>query len=288
MQIPFKRIAIIGVGLIGGSWGLALRDLAYSGIRIGCDRPEILQAALAADAINRAEEDPLSAVNHADLVILAASVGPILSLLSHISTSLVPGVLVTDVGSTKLEICRRAADTFGDAVLFLGGHPFAGKERSGFENAEGGLFQNTQYALVPRASSDLEDSRVKAFIDLVRTIGARPFFTEAALHDHAAAYLSHLPQLVSTSLAALIAERQDQNSFPLEFAAGGLRDMTRLAESPYSVWQDICRTNLANIQEALDGLIGRLQQTREHLSSNGLQDEFERAVKFREALRRTD
>jgi prephenate dehydrogenase len=288
MQIAFQRTAIIGVGLIGGSWGLALRDQAYSGIRIGCDRPEILKAALAAGAIDRADEDPVSAVDRADLVILAAPVGPILDLLSHINVALAPGVLVTDVGSTKVEICRRATETFGDAVLFLGGHPLAGKERSGFDNAQGTLFQNTRYALVPQASGDLDDPRVKAFMDLVSSIGARPFLTDASVHDYAAAYLSHLPQLVSTSLAALIREEQNHCSLPLELAAAGLRDMTRLAESPYSVWQDICRTNLGNIQEALDGLIGILQQVRQRLSTNNLENDFDRAARFRETLRETD
>lgn len=285
MQSPFQRIAIIGLGLIGGSWGLALRERGHHCIRIGCDRAEILESALAAGAIDHGDGDPASAVHDADLVILAAPVGPILNLLSCIKSSLTPGVLVTDVGSTKLEICRHAREIFGDAILFLGGHPLAGKERSGIENAEGTLFQNTTYALVPQASADAEDPRVKAFMGLVSSLGARPFLTDATLHDRAAAYLSHLPQLLSTSLAALIAEQHNQGSFSLELAAAGLRDMTRLAESPYSVWNDICRTNLVNIQEALDALLGKLESVRQRLSNNTLGDEFEQAAKFRQQLR---
>jgi prephenate dehydrogenase len=285
-ELCFQRIAIVGLGLMGGSWGLALKRQAYDGVLAGCDRPSILKSALAAGAIDIAEEDPLVAVSRADLVILAPPVGVILDLLPHLKTALAPAALVTDVGSTKVEICQRARETFGDAILFLGGHPLAGKERSGIEHAEATLFENTAYALAPQASADLEDARVKAFIRLVSSVGARPFITDALSHDRAAAYLSHLPQLVSTSLAGVIAERHSQDRLPLDMAAAGLWDMTRLAESPYPVWRDICRTNTTNIQDALDGLIEKLQTLRQRLSSDSLQNDFDQAGKLRERLRK--
>jgi prephenate dehydrogenase len=284
-EILFQRIAILGLGLIGGSWGLALKKNAYDGLRIGCDRPEALASALAAGAIDRAENDPLTAVSDADLVILAAPVGDILNLLSRIKGALSSGVLVTDVGSTKIAICRRAREVFGEATLFLGGHPLAGKERPGIENAEAGLFRNSRYALVPQARTDLEDPRVKAFLRLVISVGAQPVVTDASSHDRAVAYLSHLPQLLSTTLAGLLVEQYSQNALPLELAGAGLQDMTRLAESPYSVWRDICCTNQLNIQNALDSLIQKLQGLRERLSSDSLQTDFEQAAGLREKLR---
>ncbi|HTV56243.1 MAG TPA: prephenate dehydrogenase/arogenate dehydrogenase family protein [Terriglobia bacterium] len=285
MEIPFQRIAIIGLGLIGGSWGLALKENAYDGLRIGCDRPETLASALAVGAIDHAQEDPLAAVSHADLVILAAPVGVILNLIPRIKTALSRRVLVTDVGSTKVAICKRARETFGDATLFLGGHPLAGKERSGIENAEAGLFRNSRYALVPQAAENLEDPRVRAFFRLLISAGAQPLVTDALSHDRAVAYLSHLPQLLSTTLAALLAEQYSQSALPLELAGTGLQDMTRLAESPYSVWRDICRTNLVNIQEAVDRLIEKLQGLRQRLSSDSLQSDFDQAGELRQELR---
>jgi prephenate dehydrogenase len=284
MDTPFQRIAIVGLGLIGGSWGLALKENAYGGLRIGCDRPEILASALAAGAIDRAEEDLVAAVSHADLIILAAPVGAILKLIPRITSTLCPSVLVTDVGSTKVEICRRAQELFGDVTLFLGGHPLAGKERSGIENAEPRLFQNSRYAIVPHARGDLEEPRIKDFLRLVISIGARPLVTDALSHDRAVAYLSHLPQLLSTTLAGLLADQHSQGALPLELAGAGLQDMTRLADSPYSVWRDICRTNLVNIQEALDSLIEKLQGLGQRLSSGSLETDFHRAAELRERL----
>jgi prephenate dehydrogenase len=288
MEIPFQRIAIIGLGLIGGSWGLALRQQSWGGVRIGCDRPDIINSALAAGVIDEATEDPLLAVHRADLIVLAAPVGAILDLLSIFKHALSPGALITDVGSTKVEICRRARETFGVETLFLGGHPLAGKERSGLANADAKLFKNATYALVPQENANLEDGRVKAFTRLVASFGARPLIIDASLHDHAVAYLSHLPQLVSTALAGLIVEQQSQTSLSLELAAAGLRDMTRLADSSYLVWRDICRTNRANIQEALDKFIERIAALRERLADERLQADFARAARLGEELRAKD
>jgi prephenate dehydrogenase len=284
MEITFQRIAIVGLGLVGGSWGLALKEKGYGGLRIGCDRPEILRSAFAVGAIDQSDPDPLAAVSNADLVILAAPVGVILNLLPQLRSALSPGVLVTDVGSTKLEICRLAREIFGGRTLFLGGHPLAGKERSGIGNADATLFQNSRYALVPQATQDLEDPRVKAFFRLLVSIGAQPVVTDALSHDRAVAYLSHLPQLLSTTLAGLLADQHSQRALPLELTGAGLQDMTRLAQSPYPVWRDICRTNLVNIQDALEAFIQKLQGLRQNLSTDNLETDFHQAAELRERL----
>jgi prephenate dehydrogenase len=281
---PFPEIAIIGLGLIGGSWGLALKKQGYAGTRIGCDRREVLDLALARGVIDRAEQDASSAVRDADLVVLAAPAGTILNLFEEVKDAVSPRALVTDVGSTKALICERAYQTFGNAPLFLGGHPLAGKERSGLENAESSLFENASYVLVPRTQEDLEDARVKRFISLVSGFGAKPFVTDASSHDRALAYLSHLPQLLSTALAGLVAEA-GPDSLPLELAAGGFRDVTRLAESPYPLWRDICRTNLQNIREALDAFLAKLECLKQDLPGEALEQDFVQAAKLRAALR---
>ena len=282
----FHRVSIIGLGLMGGSWGLALKKRGFAGVVAGSDRANVLETALAARAIDEGAEDPAAAVRGADLVVLAAPVGAILDLLSRLKPALSPGALVTDVGSTKRLICQRAREVFGDEPLFLGGHPLAGKELSGFENADAALFEGARYALTPLTPDHLADDRIKAFSALLESLGARPFLSDASAHDRAVAYLSHLPQLLSTGLSSLVAEQSADDFLPLELAASGFRDVTRLAESPYAVWRDICLTNIENIQSALELLIEKLEAVKLHLSDRELEREFKQAAKLRERLRR--
>lgn len=281
----FHRISIIGVGLIGGSWGLALRNSGFQGVRVGYDKPEVLNRTRAAGAVDEIAVDVTSAVRGADLVILATPVGAIIDLLAQLKPSVKPGALVTDVGSTKRLICRRAEELFGREPLFLGGHPLAGKECSGFENADAALLKKARYVLTPLAPGDLEDGRVKAFSSLVGSVGARPYVTDPQTHDRAMAFLSHVPQLLSTSLASLIAEQSSEGLLPAELAASGFRDVTRLADSPYGLWRDICLTNIENIQSALESLIEKLEDMKLHLTDRELEREFKQALKMRDKLR---
>jgi prephenate dehydrogenase len=281
----FRRIAIAGLGLIGGSWGLALKKHGFEGRRVGCDRPEVVARALAAGAIDESAEDLAAAVRGAELVILATPVGAIIEWLPRLKAAVSPRALITDVGSTKRLICERALEVLGDEPLFLGGHPLAGKERSGFENAEAGLFEDTRYALTPLTPDHLADERVKAFSRLLEALGARPFVTDPRSHDRAVAFLSHLPQLMASGLASLVAEESAGDFLPLELAASGFRDVTRLAESPYSLWRDICLTNGENIRRAVELLIEKLETMKLHLSDRELEREFKAALKLRERLR---
>jgi prephenate dehydrogenase len=277
----FERIAIVGLGLIGGSWALALKRRRIRAERVGCDRPSVLKRALAAGAIDRGSPNLATAVQNADLVILATPVGAILQELRLLKTCVSPRALVTDVGSTKRQICERARETLGAEPLFLGGHPLAGKESCGFKHADAALFKGAYYVLSPLAPADLRDRRVTAFKSLIRQIGARPYVADAAAHDHAIAFLSHLPQLVSTALASLIGERAGPSGIPLELSASGFRDMTRLAGSPYAIWRDICRSNSDNIGEALELLISKFEAMKRHLGNRKLERDFHRAQNLR-------
>ncbi len=281
----FKRISIVGLGLIGGSWALALKKLGYPARRVGYDRPEVLDRAIQSGAVHEGAKDIDEAVREADLVILATPVGKILDLLAQLKSSVPSQALVTDVGSTKRLITQRAKELLGDEPLFLGGHPLAGKEHSGFEYADATLFENACYAIVPSSAAITEDERVKAFIGLVESLGARPYVTDAASHDLAVAYLSHMPQLLSSGLASMVAEKVADRRLPLELAGSGFRDLTRLADSPYSLWRDICLTNIENIQSALEAMIQELDKIETHLSSRELENEFDQARKLRESLR---
>jgi len=282
----FRRVAIVGLGLLGGSWGLALKKAGFAGRIVGyARRAETRSQALGEGAIDEGFAEVSEVVHSADLVILATPVAVILDHLPRLQPHLLPRALITDVGSTKRRICERAAEFYAQAPLFLGGHPMAGKERSGLENADARLFENARYVLTPVKPEHLDDERVQAFRALVAAVGARPLISDPATHDRAVAYLSHLPQLLSSGLASLIEEKHGADNLTLEVAASGFRDVTRLADSPYSVWRDICLTNTENIQLALDALIQKLESIRLHLSDRELEREFLAAHRLRDKLR---
>jgi prephenate dehydrogenase len=279
-------VAIVGLGLLGGSWGLALKKAGFAGGIAGyARRPETREQALGAGAIDAGFADVTEAVHEADLVILATPVAVILDHLARLGPHFAPRALITDVGSTKRRICEQAAEFYTHQPLFLGGHPMAGKERSGLENADARLFENARYVLTPLRPEDLDDHRVQAFRALVTAIGARPLASDPAAHDQAVAYLSHLPQLLSSGLAGLIDEKHTAEHLSLDLAASGFRDVTRLADSPYSVWRDICLTNTGNIQMALDALIQKLEFIKDHLGDRELEREFLAARHLRDKLR---
>lgn len=283
---PFRRVAIVGLGLLGGSWGLALKKAGFTGRIVGyARRAETREQALGEGAIDEVFADAGEAVHDADLVILATPVAVILDHLVRLQPHLSSQALITDVGSTKRRICECAAELYARGPLFLGGHPMAGKERSGLENADARLFENARYVLTPIKPEDLDDNRVQAFRALVEAIGARPLTSDPATHDLAVAYLSHLPQLLSSALASLMEEKHAAQDLVLELAASGFRDVTRLADSPYSVWRDICLTNTENIQMALDALIQKLESIRVHLGDRELEREFLAAHRLRDKLR---
>ena len=282
----FQRVAIVGLGLLGGSWGLALKKAGFTGRIAGyARRAETRAQALGKGAVDEGFAEVTEAVHGADLVILATPVAVILDHLARLPPHLPPRALVTDVGSTKRRICERAAEIYARDPLFLGGHPMAGKERSGLENADARLFENARYVLTPLQPEHLHDERVQAFRALVAAVGARSLTCDPAAHDVAVGYLSHLPQLLSSGLASLMEEKQSAENLSLELAASGFRDVTRLADSPYSVWRDICLTNTQNIQLALDALIQKLESIKVHLSDRELEREFLAAHRLRDKLR---
>ncbi len=285
-EIHFRRVAIIGLGLLGGSLGLALKKVGFTGHVVGyARRGETREQALAAGAIDEGFDTADGTVRGADLVILATPVAVILDHLPRLHPHLSPKALITDVGSTKRRICALAAEYYNQGPLFLGGHPMAGKERSGLEHADAALFEGARYVLTPARPEDHNDHRVLAFQALVTAIGACPLITDATTHDRAVGYVSHLPQLLSSGLASMIQEMSAADNLILEVAASGFRDVTRLADSPYSVWRDICLTNTENIQTALDALIQKLESIKAHLADRELEREFKAAHQLRDRLR---
>lgn len=259
----FKHITIVGVGLIGGSFALAVRRAGMCERISGWDRREVLDQAMARGVIDGAEDAFESGeMSDADLVYLAAPVGAIVSFLRTRSTSLKPGAIVTDAGSTKREICRMAGKGLPREVIFVGGHPMAGSERAGVEFADADLFRGAAYALVP--GDDASPDAVRAIVETVESIGATPISMTAEQHDRIAARISHSPQLVSTALALAVTRTSEAEA--LSLVGSGVLDMTRLAESRWSVWEDICRSNSDEITSALDDTIAQLEALRSAVS----------------------
>src|SRR5437764_7546853 len=192
--MTIKQVTIIGTGLIGGSLGLSLRS-AGLGIRVvGCDRDHILERARKMGAIDAGIEDPVQAIKGSDLIFLSTPVGAIIDLIERIGPIAPPEALITDAGSTKKEILERARAVFGDkAVLrFIGGHPMAGKEHSGLENAESKLFMNAVWLLVPQHNQATDRGKIKDYCELLERMGVRILKIEAERHDQVCAWTSHL------------------------------------------------------------------------------------------------
>lgn len=281
-DVSWRRVAIVGTGLIGGSWGLALRAAGFRGARVGVDRPDVLARAVQRGAVDEAEPDVGAALRGADLIVLAAPVAEIAALIPSLARCAESSSLVTDVGSVKAEICERAEQAFTGGALFLGGHPLAGKETSGIDAADEALFSGSTYALTPLHSADIDDARARALCAALDRFGARVRVTTAELHDCAVGFTSHLPQLLSTALASLLEERGDRTG---ELAGPGLLGFTRLADSPYSVWRDIFAMNRERILDALDAYVLKLEQVRKNLADPALEQEFERAHQLRKRLK---
>jgi prephenate dehydrogenase len=281
-----KQATIVGTGLIGGSLALALR---YHGIRvIGSDKPKVLNKAQEMGAIDAGIENPARACVGSDVVILASNVGGIIDSIENLGPMLPRNVLLTDVGSTKVEILKRANSVFGSSASsrFLGGHPMSGKENSGIDNADRGLFHGGSWIFTPE--SDQLTDIAHEYINLIASLGTHVIHLSAEQHDRLVAWTSHLPQMLSTAFAAVLQdeaelEREAHTTRTQMQEVGGraLREMTRIASSPYSMWRDIALTNAGNIESALSKLEQRLTHIRENLRTPELRAEFERAARFK-------
>jgi prephenate dehydrogenase len=269
---PFRRVAILGTGLIGGSFALAVRRHFPDVTVVGFDRAAVLERAVARGVVHESAADISAAVHGADLIYIALPIGAAIEALPAIAAAARLGALVTDACSTKTVICRIAHEKFQSEARFLGGHPIAGQESSGIEHADGELFCGAPYALIGRDGES--DARVVAFTAMVRTIGAQPEWCDAETHDWAVGIVSHLPQLLSVALAQVIRDETDETGLPLSLSGRGLRDVLRLAGSPYGVWRDICLTNTDNISRGLDRLAQAIDHLRTRLTSKELETEF--------------
>jgi prephenate dehydrogenase len=282
-----NRIAILGTGLLGTSAGLALRAAGFRGSITGWNRsPDQAQLALTMKAIDSVAADPLQAARESDVTLLCVPIYATLDFMEKLGCILGSDHLVTDVGSTKRLISEAASRLFNtrDRAAFLPGHPMAGKERGGAALADAELFRGAVWLFTddPEAErSPHSASLVKSWREWVVAMGSKTIDLDPTRHDELVAWVSHLPQFVATALSALLEEQVGDAPELKDVGGRGLREMTRLGASPFSMWRDIAYTNTEAVEAALFALEQRLAHLRENLRTPELRDEFERANRFR-------
>jgi prephenate dehydrogenase len=278
--MTIHRISIIGTGLIGASAGMALRAAQFPGELVGWDRhPSQAHLALERGAVDTIADDAIIAAESSDLVLLSGPVFAIQDWMERLAPHLKPHQLVTDVGSVKVAIAARALPLFGGfgQAGFLPGHPMAGKEVSGAANADAQLFSHAVWLFTEFAGHPL----VAEWRSWVERFGCRTMDIQASRHDEICAWVSHLPQFLSTALSAMLEDRFGDAPDLRAIGGRALREMTRLGASPYSMWRDIAHANDAQIADALMSMEQRLAYLRENLKTPELRNEFERANHFR-------
>jgi prephenate dehydrogenase len=301
-----SRVTILGTGLIGGSFALALRKYTTEMHLSGWDRPDVAREAKTRGALDESFSGDLApALHNADLIYIALPIAATIDLLPEIARHAPSHALVTDACSTKVRIGQTAEELFPDerGPFFLGGHPMAGRELPGIAHADADLFRENTYALITKVSEPVvaglqtrsssssndpvsaQDPRISAFLKILEKIGARPLWLGAQQHDYAVGLASHLPQLAAVALAGFLYDRLDENGLPITLAGPGLRDSLRLAGSPYSTWRDIVLTNQEVLSAALDLFARRLDDLREKLASRELEADFDAANELYKLLR---
>ena len=268
-MMEFRRITVIGCGLVGVSFALALRRGGACETILGWDiSPSALDEALSLGAIDGVDAAWSRGMeSESDLIYLATPVGEIISFLRERGPLVKRHAIITDAGSTKVEVCRAARAYLPEGRRFVGGHPMAGSHLSGPSHASATLFEDATYVLTAcdGESCDALD-KVKRVVEM---LGARVVLMRPDEHDRAVAWVSHLPQLLSSALAATVSGHAEGHTL-LGLAGGGYNDMTRLANSPWAIWRDVVATNAAPIADALDALAAQLAAVREEVRRCGV------------------
>ena len=280
-RIAFKKVTIVGVGLIGGSLGLAIKKNNLAREVMGLSyKQESLTAAIKNKAIDSGSTDVQQAVRNADLVVMATPVDAIIKLLPMINKHLKRGCVITDVGSAKVEIVEATQKKLSAPNFFVGSHPLAGSEKTGSENATADLFKDSLCIMTP--TKDTHKTAIEKVRALWSKVGAKVKKLSPEEHDEALAYTSHLPHVLAYSLMDSIPKKF------LEYSAGGLKDTTRVAASSPQMWNDICMANSTNVLKALDETIQNLAQLRKAIVNHDqktLIQHFTKAKEKREAFK---
>jgi len=280
------RVAILGLGLIGGSLGLAFRQSETNNVEvIGYARRGATGAlALRMGAVDAMAETPQQAVREADFVFICTPVLQMLSMAEAVLPSMKPGAVLTDVGSTKGWFMQKISRLLPPDIHYIGGHPMAGRERSGMEAAQADLFQDKWFLFTPFADTPPELlTRLRQLISLT---GAKTAELDEKTHDQITAVISHVPHVVAAGLVHLLRKQNDPVQ-TARFIGGGFRDTTRIASSDADMWSDICMTNGENIAAELDAAADLLTNVAKMIRSGdrpGLHNYFTEAKQLRDDL----
>lgn len=275
-HLPFRRVCVVGVGLLGGSVALGLRQ-AFPGLTVvGVDRAATAMQAQAAGILDVAANHLDEGLEGVDLVVLAAPVLAIQELIEAVARRVGPEVLVTDVGSTKRSICAVAAGLPDDAPAFVGGHPMGGRVQGGWQQASADLLAGAAWILCPVGPAGRE--RLQCMERLVKGLGALPMRMEPEAHDATVARLSHLPQLLAMALMEVGSAEE------LGAAGPAFHEMTRLAGSPGALWEDILATNADEIALAARSFDKALRGLLERCLRGEVEQAFRRANEQRAQL----
>jgi len=279
-----KTIGIIGLGLMGGSLSMALKKKCPTHHIIGVDDKQSTDYALSIHSIDKSfsMQEVDKCVERCDIIFLCTPINQIINLMPAVSKAIRPGTLITDVGSTKRTIVKEAQKYFSQDTYFIGGHPLTGNEGYGIKSADPLMFENAVYALTP--SQSIPPELIRYLGSLLEAIGARVYFLSPTLHDRIAAGVSHLPQLLAVALINLIARHQTTSSHYMKLAAGGFRDLTRIASSPYDIWDDIIKTNGDEMSLYIEEFTRQLQIIQKKLRKKSLDEDFRNAAKIRYAI----
>jgi len=285
---PFnpETIVIYSTGLLGGSIGLALKKSGYKGKIIGISSPRNREIAGKLGCIDEAAgyEDLQNAVSRCDCLFLCSPICTIIKTIEQLGKLDLPeGLLITDVGSTKKAIVESASRHLPPHVHFTGGHPMAGYEKNGPGASDPYLFQNATYVLTPSGGAVSEIDRSFA-VFLEKYLGCRYLFLDPAVHDTIAATVSHVPHILAVALVCLAHDIDNQVPGTISLAAGGFRDMTRIASAPYDMWHDILVTNKTAAEPVLDKMISKMTELRNLLKTDSLKGPFEEAREIREKI----
>lgn len=283
--MSFDKIGFIGLGLIGGSIAKTLKRI-YPEKRLYATSGHLstVTEAYKDHTIENSTQLSLTAIGSCDLIFLCTPVQQNLQYLKDIKPYLKEGAILTDVGSVKSDIHAAAAKE-GLTHCFIGGHPMTGSEKTGYANATAYLLENAYYIITPTEKSPAD--KVTELTELVRALGAIPLVLDAQAHDHATATISHLPHIVAASLVNLVAQQDDEQETMKTIAAGGFRDITRIASSSAVMWESICMSNRAQILEILDRFGDQLANVRAEIANadgasiNGF---FQSAKDYRDSL----
>ena len=281
----FKTYLFVGMGLIGGSIATAIRRMQPDAVIIAYARnKDRLKKALDDKVVDRLCDDPADHAGEADLIFLCAPTLANMHNLERLAPHISDHTLITDVGSVKGDI-QKCAESLNIESRFLGGHPMTGKEKSGYESADPAILENAYYIITPSAKTAGED--LEAFTDLVRGIKSIPLVADPGYHDHAVAAISHVPHLIAATLVNTVKDADNEEGFMKTIAAGGFKDITRIASSDPDMWESICRSNTEEIRSILNMYINGLKDVDRILESGdfaGINRMFSESGEYRSGM----